>query len=59
MEALINMTKEPWSLRHVDVVMYIDSPLSENLCFALPFVSYRNGVWRSVIEMVGRVVRVC
>jgi hypothetical protein len=51
-EAVLHATKEPWNLRQVDVVMYIDSPLSENLCFTLPILSYRNGVWKSVVEMV-------
>ena len=51
-EALINFVREPWNVRKVDIAMYIDSPLSDSLCFALPLLSYNDGKWKSVIEMV-------
>lgn len=52
MEALISIAKEPWNVRQADLTMSIQSPMSDSLCFALPLLSFKDGKWSSVIEMV-------
>ncbi len=52
MEAMIKIAQEPWNLKVLDLVMYIDSPMSDSLCFSLPLLSYSHGKWKSVVEVV-------
>ena len=58
-EALVGLAKDPWNLRKLRITMHIDSPLSENVCFSLPLLSFSNGSWSSIVELVRTLARIC
>ena len=48
LESLIVLATDRAPLDRLDVTLCVDSPVSDQLCFTIPLLTYEDGKWTSV-----------
>jgi hypothetical protein len=49
-EALVTLAKDVAPIEALDVVLCVDSPMIDQVCFTMPLVSYQDGRWQHCFQ---------
>jgi hypothetical protein len=55
-EALVALAKDTSPIEAMDIVLCVDSPMIDQVCFTMPLVSYSDGRWQHCFQAEVRAV---